>query len=325
MNNLVEIGEAIKRSNQVLLCGHVMPDGDCLGSVLALGLTLERLGKKVIMGGPDPIPEIYHFLPGQDRFIVGKPPEYEYDTFIVLDCSVPERLGQGYQDFLNRDLVLINIDHHKGSQPFGDYQYIDPKAAAVGEIILDLLDLMRVQITIEAAINLYTAIITDTGSFRYDNTTPGTHRRVASLLEMGIPAADIHVHLYEEKPMAALKVLGAALDTLTTSACGRVCWMTITREILNKAGAIDEHTDGLINYARSIKGVEVGLLFHEISKDLYKISFRSKNSVDVNKLAASFGGGGHMRAAGCVLQGDLKTIQEQIITAAILAAGGTGH
>ncbi|HHU85690.1 MAG TPA: bifunctional oligoribonuclease/PAP phosphatase NrnA [Peptococcaceae bacterium] len=325
MNKLVEIGEAIKRSNRVLLCGHVIPDGDCLGSVLALGLTLERLGKKVIMGGPDPIPEIYHFLPGLDRFIVGEPPEYEYDTFIVLDCSIPERLGQGYQEFLNKDLVLINIDHHEGSQPFGDYQYTDPKAAAVGEIILDLLDVMKVQITIEAAVNLYTAIITDTGSFRYENTTPGTHRRVALLLEMGVPATDINIHLYEEKPVAALKILGAALDTLTASTCGKVCWMTITREILHKAGALDEHTEGLVNYARSIKGVEVGLLFHEISKDLYKISFRSKNSVDVNKLAAPFGGGGHTRAAGCVLQGDLKIIQEQIITAATLAAGGSNH
>ena len=252
MNNLVEIGEAIKRSNRVLLCGHVMPDGDCLGSVLALGLTLERLGKKVIMGGPDPIPEIYHYLPGLDRFIVGKPPEYEYDTFIVLDCSIPERLGQGYQEFLNKDLVLINIDHHEGSQPFGDYQYTDPKAAAVGEIILDLLDVMKVQITIEAAVNLYTAIITDTGSFRYDNTTPGTHRRVALLLEMGIPATDINIHLYEEKPLAALKILVLHL-TPNRKPLRQGLLDDYNGKSLHKAGALDEHTDGLINYARSIK------------------------------------------------------------------------
>ncbi len=325
MNSLADIGEAVKKSNRVLLCGHVMPDGDCLGSVLALGLTLEKMGKKVTMAGPDPVPETYHFLPGLDRFFAGDPPEYEYDTFVVLDCSVPERLGKGYQDLLKKDLTVIYIDHHEGSQPFGDYRYTDTKAAAVGEIIFDLLNVMGTEITIEAAVNLYTAICTDTGSFQYDNTTPGTHRRVAMLLEMGVPATQINIHLYEEKPLAALHILGAALNTLTTSNCGRVCWMTITREILCKAGALDEHTDGLVNYARSIKGVQVGLLFREISENHFKISFRSKNSVDVNKLANLFGGGGHPRAAGCTIKGNLKNVQEQIVQAAIKAAwsGGT--
>lgn len=323
MNKLEEIGDAIKMAERVLLCGHVMPDGDCLGSVLALGLTLEKLGKKVTMAGPDPVPEKYRFLPGSDRFVVGDPPKSQYDTFIILDCSVPERLGKGYQELLSKNMVLINIDHHAGSIPFGDYQYTDTKAAAVGEIIFDLLNVMKVNLTIEAAINLYTAIITDTGSFQYDNTTPGTHRRAAMILEMGIPAAQINIHLYEEKPVVTLNILGAALNTLSISPCGKVCWMTITRETLRKVGALDEHTDGLVNYARSVKGVQVGILFREIMEDLYKVSFRSKSVVDVNQLATPFGGGGHLRAAGCVLQGDLKKIQEEIITAAILAVGGT--
>ena len=322
MNRLVDIAMAIERAERVLLCGHLMPDGDSLGSVLAMGLTLEKLGKKVTMAGPDLVPAVYDFLPGSERFLVGDPPEGLYDTLIVLDCSVPERLGKGYQKLLLRDMVIINIDHHAGSTPFGTYRYVDPLAAAVGEIIFDLFNLMKVSITLDAAICLYTAIITDTGSFKYDNTTPDTHRRVTKLLEIGVPAAQVNIRLYEEKPKAALLLLGAALNTLSISPCEKVCWMTVNRDILRSTGAEDEHTDGLVNYTRSIVGVQVGLLFREISDGRYKISFRSKDTVDVNQLAALFGGGGHPRAAGCVMQGDLGEIQEKIVAAAVLATGG---
>lgn len=322
MNRLAEIAMVIQRAERVLLCGHLMPDGDSLGSVLALGLTLEELGKKVTMAGPDPVPAIYNFLPGLERFLVGDPPGGLYDTLIVLDCSVPERLGKGYQDLLSRDTVIINIDHHAGSTPFGTYRYIDPQAAAVGEIIFDLLQLMQVSITLETATCLYTAIITDTGSFQYDNTKPDTHRRVARLLEIGVPAAQVNIRLYEEKPRVALLLLGAALNTLSVSPCEKVCWMTVSRDILRDTGAGDEHTDSLVNYTRSIRGVQVGLLFRELSDGKYKISFRSKDTVDVNRLAALFGGGGHPRAAGCVMQGDLGEIQEKIVAASVLAVGG---
>lgn len=322
MNRLADIAMAIQRAKRVLLCGHIMPDGDSLGSVLALGLTLEELGKKVTMAGPDPVPAIYHFLPGSERFLVGGPPEGIYDTLIVLDCSVPERLGKGYQDLLSRDTVIVNIDHHAGSTPFGTYRYIDPQAAAVGEIIFDLLHFMQVSITLETAICLYTAIITDTGSFQYDNTKPDTHRRVARLLEIGVPAAQVNIRLYEERPRAALLLLGAVLNTLSVSPCEKVCWMTVNRDILRDTGAGDEHTDSLVNYTRSIRGVQVGLLFRELSDGKYKISFRSKDTVDVNRLAALFGGGGHPRAAGCVMQGDLGEIQEKIVAASVKAVGG---
>lgn len=322
MNSLADLAAAIRRSERVLICGHVSPDGDSLGSVLALGLTLEKLGKKVTMAGPDPVPAIYDFLPGAERFWVGEPPADKFDTLIVLDCSVPERLGRGYQELLNSQLEIINIDHHAGSLSFGTYRYVDHLSASVGEIIFELLHLMKVSITMETAICLYTAIITDTGSFQYDSTTPDTHRRVAKLLEIGVPAAEICTRLYEEKPKASILLLGQALNTLSLSPCGKVCWITVSREMLNKTGAKDEHTEGLVNFTRSIRGVEVGLLFHEVSDNKYKISFRSKNLVDVNRLAALFGGGGHARAAGCVLQGSLNEIREKVVSAAVLMAGG---
>ncbi len=322
MNSLADIAVVLRRAESVLICGHIMPDGDCLGSVLAMGLMLESLGKKVTMAGPDPVPEPYHFLPGVERFLVGETPDVEYDMLIVLDCSVPERLGRGYHELVTGDVVVVNIDHHASSTSFGTYRYIDPLAAAVGEIIFDLFKLMAVDISLEVAICLYTAIITDTGSFQYDSTTPHTHRRVADLLELGVPVAEINTRLYEEKSKSALLLLGAALDTLSISPQGKVCWMTVTREILSDTGAKDEHTDGLVNYARSIRGIEIGMLFHELSDGNYKISFRSKGAASVNRLAALFGGGGHKCAAGCVMQGELEDIRKKVVAEAILAAGG---
>ncbi len=322
MNSLADIAVVLRRAKSVLICGHIMPDGDCLGSVLAMGLMMEKLGKKVTMAGPDPVPEIYGFLPGVERFLVTETPDVEFDMLIALDCSVSERLGKGYQELVTGDVVVVNIDHHAGSTSFGTYKYIDPLAAAVGEIIFDLFKLMAVDISLEIAICLYTAIITDTGSFQYDSTSPQTHRRVATLLELGVPVAEINTRLYEEKPKSALFLLGAALDTLSISSHGKVCWMTVTREMLNDTGARDEHIDGLVNYARSISGVEIGMLFHELSDGRCKIGFRSKGDVSVNRLADLFGGGGHRCAAGCIMQGDLEEIKKKVVAEAILATGG---
>lgn len=323
MNSLEDIARAINSARRILICGHIMPDGDSLGSVLALGAALEQLGKQVIMAGPDPVPQIYEFLPHQQKFRVGKPPESSYDTLITLDCSAPKRLGREYCDLPGQDhLTVINIDHHAVSSSFGRYRYIEPRAAAVGEIIFDLLELMQIDLTLETAICLYTAIVTDTGSFQYESTTPSTHRRVARLLELGVPVARINMRLYEEKPRAAKFLLGAALNTLSFSTCSKVAWMTVTRDMLQKVEAGDEHIEGLVNYARGIKGVEVGLLFHELADGRIRISFRSKEFVDVRRLAALFGGGGHARAAGCEVGGDLKKIRHEVVAAAVSAAGG---
>lgn len=324
MNNLADIAAALKGTESVLICGHVMPDGDSLGSVLALGLILEGMGKKVTMAGADPPPEIYDFLPGLARYQVGLPPDVEFDTLVIVDCSVPERLGPGFQELLAGDQDIIILDHHAGSSCPGKYKYIDPNAAAVGEIIYDLIMEMGLKINLEVGMCLYTAIVTDTGSFQYDSTTPDTLRRVANLMEIGVPAAQINVRIYEEKPQAFFQLLCSALSTLTTSRCGRVSWMTVTQETLENVGAKDEHTEGLVNYARSIRGVEVAIFFREIEKSNYKISFRSKDVVDVNKLARQFGGGGHQRASGCTIEGEIDKITNQVVAAAKLAVRNIG-
>ncbi len=319
MNDLRAIAGALQQSRKVIISGHVMPDGDCVGSVAALGLALTQLGKEVTMALPDPVPEIYLFLPGAADFAIGESAlTVDYDTFMVLDCSVPERLGV-LRALLERRLTVCNIDHHASSHHFADYNYIDPQAAATAEIVQDLCALLGARITPEIAACLYAGILTDTGSFQYENTTPDTHRRAAALIECGAPAVMINIQIYEQKPLAHLKVLAAALPTLRLSPCGRVAWMSVTRELLASLGAKDEHVNGLINYARSVRGVEVALLFREIAPGRYKVSFRSKEAVDVNRLAARFGGGGHVRAAGCVLEGDLDRLQVRLVEAAVEA------
>ncbi len=319
MNSLADIAAALESAEKVLVCGHVMPDGDSLGSVLAIGTILENMGKKVTMAGPDPVPVIYDFLPGLEKYRVGLPPEEGFDTLVILDCSVPERLGHGYQELLSGDMDVIILDHHISSSCFGKYRYVDPSASAVGEIIYDLITEMGLEITRDVAICLYTAIVTDTGSFQYESTTPGTLRRVANLMEIGVPAAQVNIRIYEEKPKEFYLLLCSALNTLTFSPCGKISWMTVTREILKNSGAEDEHTEGLVNYTKSIRGVEVGMLFREVEEGCYKVSFRSKEFADVNKLAAHFGGGGHPHAAGCTVRGDLDEIKEKIVDAALSA------
>lgn len=320
MNSLSEIADVLMRASGVLLCGHIVPDGDCLGSVAALGITLEKMGKKVAMASPDPLPETMLFLPGAERFYTGGRIPGDFDTFVVLDCSVRERLG-AMQSYLDRDLVVVNIDHHRNTSDYAQYNYIDPQAAATGEILMDLLDQMNAGLDREVAACLYVAIATDTGSFRYENTTPQTLRRVARLMETGIPVSMINIRLYEEKPLKTIKVLGAALEEMKISPCGKVAWVVVVRELLDRFAASEEHTDGLINFIRTIKGVEIAILFREIEPGRFKVGFRSKGKADVHRLAAGFGGGGHTRASGCVLNGDLNQIVDTVVNEAIKAAG----
>ncbi|WP_027718243.1 DHH family phosphoesterase [Desulfovirgula thermocuniculi] len=317
MKDLAEIARCLQEAGKVIICGHVMPDGDCLGSAAALGLALEKLGKDVTLASPDPLPEVYHFLPGADRFLTGEQAlGGEYDLLVAVDLSNPERLGP-LKELLARVPLVCAIDHHKGNNSFGHYSYIDPAAAATGEIIQDLLEHLHVSPAGDIGVCLYTAIATDTGSFRYQNTTPGTHRRVARLMEEGLDAAKVNALLFEQKSLLHLRVLQAALQTLDLTPCGRVAWMSVSRETLDSLGAQDEHTDGLIEYVRSLRGVEVAMLFREISPGRWKVGFRSRGGVDVQRIASLFNGGGHMRAAGAVLDGSAGEVMKKVLAAVL--------
>lgn len=314
---LLEIAAVINRADSIAISGHVMPDGDCLGSMLALGQALQKQGKNVVFLSPDPVPALYSFLPGADKIRLQINPGEQFDLFVAVDTSVPERLG-AFQDLLHQTRQVVVIDHHIGANVFGHVYLNDPNAAAVGEIIFDLLKVLDIVIDHDLAACLYVAIATDTGSFRYDNTGPHTHRRVAKLLETGLVTSVINKLLYEEKPLVSIELLKEVLGTFAISDCGGVAWITITRELLDRLYATDELVEGMINYPRMIKGVEVAISYRELEKDKYKISFRSKYYFDVSKLAAVFGGGGHTRAAGCVMEGSLDQIQKKILETVLL-------
>jgi phosphoesterase RecJ-like protein len=271
------------------------------------------------MASPDPLPANLLFMPGADRFYIGgngAGEEMDFDTFVVLDCSVPDRLGN-FKKYLDRQLMIVNIDHHRNSSDFAHYNYLDPAAAATGEILTDLIGVMGAGIDRQVATCLYTAIVTDTGSFQYENTSPETLRKAARLIETGINASRINTLLYEEKPLQSIKVLGATLDKMKMSACGKVAWSVVERSMLDSFSAGVEHTDGLINFLRTIKGVEVAILIREMDNGKYKVGFRSKGEVDVHRLASRFGGGGHMRASGCVMAGKLEQITETVVAEAV--------
>jgi len=317
MTDLRVIAGLLREADKLVVTGHTMPDGDCVGSIKALGLALSRMGKDVTVALPDPVPEIFGFLPGTGEFVIGQEAlKGQYDFIVVLDCSVPERLGS-LQTLLERPLTIVNIDHHISSREFAHYNYINPSNAATAEIIQDLIGFMEIEVTSEIATCLYTGIVTDTGSFQYENTTPDTHRRIASLMEQGASSVWINLMINEQIPLINVLVLKNALKTLELSPCGRVAWVSIQRDTLDRLNAKDENTNGLISYIRSIRGVEVAIFFHEISPNFYKISFRSKEIVDANRLASLFGGGGHVRAAGCVIHGDLKSLQAKIVSEAL--------
>lgn len=315
---LSAVVDALGRSKNVILCGHVMPDGDCIGSVLALGRALKKMGKKVVLLSPDPVPEMYAFLPGASDIQINLTGQEEFDTFVVMDCSVPNRLGR-YKNLLDQAERVIVLDHHAGATVFGHIYLNESGYAATGELVYELLQMLPVVVDLKMAECLYVAMVTDTGSFSYDNTRLETHLIVAELLRLGIQAAYINKLLYEEKPLISLKILGVALQTLNVSDCGKVAWMSVNRSTIKQMNASDEHVDGFINYPRMIKGVELALFFREMEEGKYKVSLRSKYFLDVNKLASRFGGGGHIRAAGCIMEGDLVDIQRRLLKIAINA------
>lgn len=322
MASLEAVAASLQQAQKLFLSGHVMPDGDSLGSVLALGMALQQMGKQVVMASPDPLPELYRFLPGAEQLVSGERGlGRSFDTLVALDCSVPERLGIYRQYLEHPGLKVLVLDHHVGRDNFAHQAYCDSRAAATGEIVLDLLDLLPVRLTPDMATCLYVAIVTDTGSFQYDSTSPGTLRRAARLLEHGVQAAAVSNQLYAELPLGRLVALQSALNTLQITAGGRVAWAFITREVMEEKGVTEESMEGLINHLRSIKGVEVAVFFYQLASGHTKVGLRSKSRVDVNQLAGRFGGGGHVRAAGCTLSGDMQQIMEKVVAAAVEAVG----
>ncbi|HEX9019898.1 MAG TPA: bifunctional oligoribonuclease/PAP phosphatase NrnA, partial [Nitrospirota bacterium] len=264
---------ALKQCGSVLLSIHKNPDGDALGSQLALMLALEKLGKSVTAHNLDPVPEIYRFLPHAERIKVGRSVGGRYDAFIVLDAE-PPRTGL-FEGVYPAD-TLINIDHHLTNQSPWPLTWLDPAASATGEMIYKLIRLSGAPIDRHIALCLYTAIFTDTGSFRYSNTTPESMRIAATLLEAGAAPWIVTENVYESFSFRRLKLLGSVLDGIERSSDGRIAWVVVTEELYRLTGTTAEDTDNFVNFVRSVKGVEVAVLFRQTAAAQYKISLRSK-------------------------------------------------
>ena len=313
MNSLKEVADCLRGGKKAVICGHAMPDGDSIGSVLAMSFLLQAIGVECYAVIADGVPAMYSFLPGANSFLRCIDLPEDCDLAVVLDCTDLNRLGDDLGKYIDRIPKVVNVDHHVSNQFFGQCNYVDATAAATGEIVHELVVLMGVPLSKDIAVNLYSAIVMDTGSFKFDNTTDKTHEAAAKLIRTGIDTGQINRNLFEKKELVHLKLLGYAMGQLETAAEGKVAWVTIPFEVMQEFGARDEHADGIINYPRTLDGVEVGMLFREVSPGKFKVGFRSKSTVDVNLLAANFGGGGHPRASGCLLEGSRAEVEQKVV------------
>ncbi|HXY53686.1 MAG TPA: bifunctional oligoribonuclease/PAP phosphatase NrnA [Nitrospirota bacterium] len=311
MSDLAEIILELKRCDTILISVHKSPDGDALGSQLALMHALEKLKKSVTAHNLDPAPEIYRFLPGLAKIKTGGPAAGRYDALVVLD-SEPARTGL-FDGSYPAD-TLIDIDHHITNALEWKLSWLDPEASATGEMIYKLIKGLGVTIDRDIALCLYTAIFTDTGSFRYSNTSPASMRISADLIEAGADPWLVTENVYESYAYRRLKLLGNVLAGLERSEDGRIAWVVISGSLYQLTGSTAEDTENFVNFVRSVKGVEVAVLFRQTAEAQYKISMRSKGRVDLSGLAASLGGGGHKNAAGCVLYGTLEEVKKKVIS-----------
>lgn len=314
MNNDFEfITSELRKAPEVALFSHVSPDGDCMGSMLALGLALKKMGKKVYLYNPDLVPHNLDFLPGAD-LVQNVLPDPLPQTLCFVDCTDLRRVNLESGQ-LPKQAVIINIDHHISNQYFGTLNYVQPDASATGEIVMALIKSLGVPLDQEIATDLYTAIVTDTGSFQFSNTTAITHRLAADLLESGIDLLQIHHRIFDQKPLAQVELLSRSLQGLKLYAEGKLAVITLRKEDFVETGAHESLSEGVINNARSIEGVEVAVLFKEIEERIIRVGFRSNLWFDVNAFANQFGGGGHKRAAGCTMEVTLKEAKKSVIKA----------
>ncbi len=312
--------KVIKKGKRFLVVSHVNPEGDAVGSLLGVALALRSLGKDAVAYLEDPIPALFKFLPGADTVVHSLDGAGSFDATFAVDCGQKERLGKGFVE-LKEPGTIVNIDHHATNDNFGDVNIIEPGASAAGELAYDLVKAAGIEITTDIAVNLYVAIHTDTGSFRYSSATADAFTKAGDLVRHGAKPWDISSRVYENHPLKRYKLLGMVLSTIDVFDLGeadgavKVATLLVTRKMFDTAGADKDVADGFVNYARGVEGVAVGLLFRETGPDEYKVSMRSKGDIDVSAVAMSFGGGGHRNAAGFSVKGGIKDVKERVISA----------
>jgi phosphoesterase RecJ-like protein len=313
MNDHGRIVEAIGRGRRFLVTSHINPDGDAIGSELALVHLLRSLGKTVNVVNHDPVPQNLRFLPGAE--LISAPGRHSppYDATFLVDCGQFNRAGDAVPPDRNGLGTIINIDHHATSVSWADLNWIDPLASSTCEIIHRLITAVRGEPDLDMACCVYTGIMTDTGSFRYNNTSSRVLALAAELVDRGVDPAQIATHVYDSVPFPSLKLLGRALANLATTPDGLVAWMSLEQSDLAATGTTWEATEEFVNFPRSITSAVVALFFKAISATEVKVSLRSRGRVDVSGYALSHQGGGHRNAAGFVAQGSLDEVVSLVV------------
>lgn len=310
----------IRKGNRFLLTSHVNPDGDAIGSELALGRILRKLGKGATIWNRDPTPKLYQALPGADRVHNGEEPPAGFpqlfNGIIVLECPALARTG--LEETLT-GLPLYNIDHHLGNEHYGNINWVDPAAPAVGEMVYRLARTLKIEVDKDLANALYLTLVTDTGGFRFSNTTPETFEAAAALLREGASPETVAGWLFDSQPEPAIRLLGAMLGTLELHGNGKVATVWLNREMFAQAQAEEGDAEGLIDYPRSIAGVEAVALFKQLEGGGHKVSLRSRGQADVEAIARSHGGGGHHNAAGFLSDAGRDPLQNDTVEALIAA------
>ena len=322
-----EVADVLLRVRSVVLASHVNPDGDAVGSLLAVTQTLNKLGIETVPILVDGVPEIYRWVPGAD-LVQMETQRTDFDAGIACDSGALIRIGSSIVPLFESVPLLIDIDHHVADGTFGKYQIVDEKRASTCELVYDfILELERqtgkVLLDPEIAQCLMVGIITDTGSFKYPNVTSQTLEAAAQLTALGAHPAPINERVYESRSFANVKLLGRALETLQRSDDGRVAWSSISSHDFAEFGATDEETEGIVSHIRAVRGVDVAIFFREIPGGKVRISLRGRDGVsDVNKIANVFGGGGHRLAAGCSLDPPLGSAVVAVVNEAKKQLGG---
>ena len=308
-----EIAGAISRANRVAILSHVRPDCDAIGSQLALALSLQYLGKEVSAWNEDGLPDSFLFLRKSDLIVRPPVEPQDFEIAIALDTASQQRLGTTREAIRHAD-KWINIDHHASNPGYGDLVYVDTSAPATGQIIYEFLRTERLPLTDEGADAIYAAISTDTGSFRYPNTTARTFEIASELIARGVNAGAISKKLYESYPKRRVQLLGQILPQASFDAGDKVASMALTNETKKRLDIHPDDIDGLIDYVRCVDSVVVALFFEELPEGRIRLSMRSKDDrIDVNKICSEFGGGGHPRAAGARIRGDLEEVRSKVL------------
>jgi phosphoesterase RecJ-like protein len=313
----------LKNSNHVILASHTNPDGDAIGSLLAIGMGLDRLDKKIFLFNESPIPAVYRFLPFIELIEHEIPESLEFDTAVILDCGNLERIGKGLSTVL-RVPVILNIDHHITNNKFGSFQLIDTNACSTAEIVYRIIKKMGISLNSSIATSIYTGILTDTGSFRFSNTNQTAFEICREMIGCGVNPYEVAQHVYGTYSLGRIRLLNLALDSIEISSNKKLSMMTITQDMIDETKTHSEDIDGFINYARRIEDIKVAVLIHEQKSasdqnkpnglKTFHVSLRSDGTFDVSAVASSLGGGGHPSAAGFTIETTLESLKNRIIS-----------